>query len=388
MFDLSNDNEAQPIIPVNLNTSDLRYARVLTKAIYVASHFRPVINDRLLSLVRSKLWQMGKALSRKNTLQRQQIFNHWQKNDWTIELKASEVWSSVIEENAQLQRKLEKSKLEADKLEEEKSVVEAALEEVETGLCVKLTCEKSKNEQLPKKLEIETSVRSPLQTLNGSVAIRTPPQSSVAGAQKHKSWEEYSRRHKKRKIQELKNKVLDMSDNQYEVSIVHVRNKDTGSTEIVSTNAIRIQVAEAPQSDNDLRKVLLVKSSMEFKIRPTMNLACLTSTFHGHVKFRRKSNRLLINGKYFLLQETLPELNSHYHCDFQKGYKLSMSPTRQSHKVRVKLTGDGTYIGPRQHIVTFGFTLLDEGDRAHSPSGNYTVCIFRSSESHLIAYGI
>ena len=27
--------------------------------------------------------------------------------------------------------------------------------------------------------------------------------------------------------------------------------------------------------------------------------------------------------------------------------------------IRVKLTGDSTYIGTRQHIVTFGFTILD-----------------------------
>ena len=262
MLDLSNDNEAQPIVQFDLNVSDLRYARVLTKAISVASHFHPIINNRLLSLVRSKLWRMGKALSRKNAVQRQQIFDHWQKNDWTIELKASEVRSSVIEENTQLQRKLEKSMLEADKLKEEKSVMEVALEEVENEnvcLCMELTCEKSKNEQLQKKLEIETSVGTPLQSLNGSNAIRTPPQIAVAGAQKRKSWEEYSRRHKKRKIQDLKNKVLDVSDNQFEVTAVHVRNKDTGNTEIVSTNATGIQVAEAPQSDNDVRKVLLVK---------------------------------------------------------------------------------------------------------------------------------
>ena len=36
------------------------------------------------------------------------------------------------------------------------------------------------------------------------------------------------------------------------------------------------------------------------------------------------------------------------------------SSIKQFHNVRVKLTGDGTYIGSRQHIVSFGFTLLDD----------------------------
>ena len=38
-------------------------------------------------------------------------------------------------------------------------------------------------------------------------------------------------------------------------------------------------------------------------------------------------------------------------------------------KIRVKLTGDGTNIGKRLHVVNFGFTLLDEGDKAYSAAG-------------------
>lgn len=60
--------------------------------------------------------------------------------------------------------------------------------------------------------------------------------------------------------------------------------------------------------------------------------------------------------------------------------KHDNSPVKQSHKVRVKLRGDGTYIGTRQHIVTFGFTMLDEGSAARSLNGNYSVCIFRAPE--------
>ena len=35
-------------------------------------------------------------------------------------------------------------------------------------------------------------------------------------------------------------------------------------------------------------------------------------------------------------------------------------------KVRVKLSGDGTFVGNRLHMVNFTFTILDEGRRAHS----------------------
>lgn len=46
---------------------------------------------------------------------------------------------------------------------------------------------------------------------------------------------------------------------------------------------------------------------------------------------------------------------------------------RKVSTVRVKLT----YIGPWQHIVTFGFTILDEGSAAKSFARNHTVCIVR-----------
>ena len=54
---------------------------------------------------------------------------------------------------------------------------------------------------------------------------------------------------------------------------------------------------------------------------------------------------------------------------------------RKTSTVRVKLTGDGTYVGPRQHIVTFGFTLLDEGSAAKSFAGNH-ISIVRGPEDY------
>ena len=51
-------------------------------------------------------------------------------------------------------------------------------------------------------------------------------------------------------------------------------------------------------------------------------------------------------------------------------------------KVRVKLTGDGTNIGKRLHVVNFGFTILDEGDKAFSAAGNHCLAIFKEPESY------
>ena len=48
--------------------------------------------------------------------------------------------------------------------------------------------------------------------------------------------------------------------------------------------------------------------------------------------------------------------------------------------MRVKLTGDGTNIGKRLHVVNFGFTIIDEGDLAYSAAGNHYIAIFKQTE--------
>ena len=48
----------------------------------------------------------------------------------------------------------------------------------------------------------------------------------------------------------------------------------------------------------------------------------------------------------------------------------------------MKLTGDGTNVGKRLHVVNFGFTILDEGDIACSAAGNHCLAIFKEPESY------
>ena len=50
--------------------------------------------------------------------------------------------------------------------------------------------------------------------------------------------------------------------------------------------------------------------------------------------------------------------------------------------MRVKLTGDGTNIGKRLHVVNFGFTIIDEGDLAYSATGNHCIAIFKQTEDY------
>jgi len=47
----------------------------------------------------------------------------------------------------------------------------------------------------------------------------------------------------------------------------------------------------------------------------------------------------------------------------------------------VKLTGNGTRIGKRLHVVNFGFTLLEE-EIAYSAAGNHCMAIIKEPEKY------
>ena len=53
----------------------------------------------------------------------------------------------------------------------------------------------------------------------------------------------------------------------------------------------------------------------------------------------------------------------------------------QNKTIHVKLSGDGTKIGKRLHVVAFTFTLLDE-NQACSAAGNHVLAVFKQPESY------
>ena len=51
-------------------------------------------------------------------------------------------------------------------------------------------------------------------------------------------------------------------------------------------------------------------------------------------------------------------------------------------RIRIKITGDGTRIGKHLHVVNFAFTILDEGEKAYSATGNHCIAIVKEAESY------
>ena len=56
--------------------------------------------------------------------------------------------------------------------------------------------------------------------------------------------------------------------------------------------------------------------------------------------------------------------------------------SRKSRCIRVKLSGDGTFVGKRIHCVVFSFTLLDEEATVASVRGIHPIAIIREPETY------
>ena len=86
----------------------LRTAFSNSKSHGKSSGLEIVPSPQLRSVMRSKLNRMGSALSRMSSKQRKQLFERWEKSDWELTIKASEITrSSVVDENARLALQLE-----------------------------------------------------------------------------------------------------------------------------------------------------------------------------------------------------------------------------------------------------------------------------------------
>ena len=159
---------------------------------------------------------------------------------------------------------------------------------------------------------------------------------------------------------------MDLKDDQFQVTAIHVRNKDTGNSGIVSTDAGVCVTSEVqPQPDDHVKKVLLVKDRFGISNEAYHELSMLDEHLPWSYKISKETKQINdqweicpVPGDCTGVQQSLKQRLS------ERIHNLMIDESsfiKQSHKVRIKLTGDGTYIGSRQHIVTFGFTPLDKG---------------------------
>jgi hypothetical protein len=114
------------------------------------------------------------------------------------------------------------------------------------------------------------------------------------------------------------------------------------------------QVDADPQPSTDLKKVLLVKERFGISNEAYHELSMLNKHLPRSCRVQKEVKQINDQWKIFPTpgsftgaQQSLTErLSERIHSLLRLGNNI-----KQYHKVRVKLTGDGTYIGSRQHVV-------------------------------------
>ena len=111
IVNLSSSEYAQPQYSsdeVYNGETQVKVDRVLMKVVCEKTPFKLIITERLRSLMKAKLWRMGKALHNKSSKQRQTILQRWQEMEWTLSLRPMEVRAALLQEKENLQSQLEK----------------------------------------------------------------------------------------------------------------------------------------------------------------------------------------------------------------------------------------------------------------------------------------
>ena len=183
-----------------------------------------------------------------------------------------------------------------------------------------------------------------------------------------------------------------MENEGYTPISVQIVNKSTKQVEeIVLGNVEDILGDSNDVHPNDLDRLdmlLFVKDSFGISDAAYHEMAQLCNKLPRHYKIKERIKELNtlwnikplpndIEGVQQSLEDVLRSRIQHL---------VSISPPdsefMKSKKVNVKLSGDGTRIGKRLHVVCFTFTLLNEEDTTGSFEGNHILAVFKAPENY------
>lgn len=282
---------------------------------------------------------------------------------WELKLQEDEIKVSAMRAKIQeLEQKLDKSREESSDLSEQVSA---------------LACQKEALEARTKKLESKVCSLSEKSPVTGR------------GRSSSKDFSDYSKSHQRRlkraRTRKCEDSLLWLHQEGLTPLAVDVKNRSTGRTEKITLDRGEMEEIFGP---DELTEENIDILNMILLIKDQYNIS--SSAYHELTQICKALPRT------YRVKERIKELNSHWNIRptphgtvgfqqsledrlrirVQKLLKDSNSDSKFVHDrtLRVKLSGDGTKIGKRLHVVNFMFTLLDEGKKAYSFEGNHSSC--------------
>ncbi len=228
--------------------------------------------------------------------------------------------------------------------------------------------------------------------------ITTPPTSTTRKRGRTKSFDQYSESHKRRLKRSRTSSCQESlkwleNDGLIPVS-VQVKNIETGERQTISLQTSESGIILGPSDQisdaslDTLNMLLYVKNSYNISGCAYHELASICKGLPKHYTIKQRIQELNkmrnirstpngIVGVQQSLEDRLRVRLRHLISASDESAEF-----RQKKELYVKLSGDGTCIGKRLHVITFGFTLLEEGSKAHSFEGNHILAVFRAPEDY------
>lgn len=248
-----------------------------------------------------------------------------------------------------------------------------------------LTSTREGSQVLQRKLDRATEGIVELQKSNNAFRIALAEVTSGQGRKRSRNtdWEMCSDRHKWRLVAQRKTTCSAslhwLQEDGYVPLKVEVKNVKTGTTETIELDAeVFGQDAENLSSDDlqTINMMLFIKDKFNVSSWAYHELAKVCKSMPRYYKIQRRIAELNLqwnitptpNGTCGVQQTLESRLRQHV---LHLHHISSPDATfRYNNCLRVKLSGDGTNIGKRLHVVNFTFTLLEEGALAYSAEGN------------------
>ena len=301
---------------------------------------------------------MGSALSRMGGKDRSIQLYKWKEGPnsiWNLQINETEVCCQLLNRKRRVEAQLENEVAKRRKLEKEVTEL--------------------KNTNVKQAKEI--------------VKLKTGRSVKSRGPSSSKRWNDYSRQHQWKKKKGLANNIqtaLSFCDNEgFKPCSVEIKNIDTGANEILDLSTTSFNKSKSSPSENKdtAHSALYIKDrfsisneayhelSMVSDLPRSCRLQTLVHDMNSQFAIRSTPNGIIG------VQQSLKDRIT------ARLKKLVNNNTEElPHRIRVKITGDGTLIARNLNVVNIAFTILEEGRRACSVSGNHTVAILKVPESY------
>ena len=366
-MDLSNDMEASTNLPdtSSLSFNQMAVERVICK---VFTHYRcdVIITDRIRSFFTVKLWRMGKAFQSSGGRVRGKLLEKWKKTKWVVELKEDEI---VLRRKRKSDNVIVQSPKIA-KLEQDVKVANKKLKDISNQYKA-----------------LEKSCR----TL--STALKTKEgKTQHSKSRQKKPWEESSRQYRRKRQRQIANDVqtalLFTQDENFKPTNVELTNEETGKVLCIDQDG---QVKEKKDtlsldfSSNTVDKILHVKERFNIPNKAYHEISMINS---GLPRLRSLQNAAKSLDALSLIRPTPGKLigvQQSLNGRLQRTIKslVKKNPSFCSNQIlKVKLTGDGTYVSRSMHIVVFAFALIHDETNSSSPMGNHALALLNCGEDY------